>query len=357
MRSCRLLNTQPMITQLILGASLLFLAAASQAQQSTRVAFGCCMDHSSRQEVWDAVNHAQPEVFVFLGNTLDVEADDMDDLLDAYEVFNRFRGPRVLRRGSAVMSVWNKTDYSIDGHAGKTNPQRYAVRNHFLTFWREPATSERLFQEHGIAKSVIFGNEPQRVQVIVLDGRWNRDELEQVGWMERQTRRFNADLGPYQPNRAGDLLGDKQWQWLKEQLQKPAEVRILLSATPVLAPANGYDSWSMFPKEQDRLKSVLQELQPSGLILGVGDRLFGEFSNADDYLSYPLWQVTAGSINLGSDTPYSSVYRDGQAYEESRYGQIEVIWKEQPELVLTLRDVDGRPLDSRRLTLSELQSN
>ena len=220
MRCCRLLNTQSMITQLILGVSLLFFAAASQAQQSTRVAFGCCMDHSSRQDVWDAVNHAQPEVFVFLGNTLDVEADDMDDLLDAYDVFNRFRGPRVLRRGSAVMSVWNKTDYSIDGHGGKNNPQRYAVRNHFFDLLAEPATSERLFQEHGIAKSVIFGNEPQRVQVIVLDGRWNRDELEQVGWMERQTRRFNADLGPYQPNRAGDLLGDKQWQWLKEQLQK-----------------------------------------------------------------------------------------------------------------------------------------
>ncbi len=334
---------------------LLAFASSVSAQQSTRVAFGCCIDHTSRQEIWDAVNHAQPEVFVFLGDTVDVDADDMDDLLDAYEVFNRYRGPRVLRRNSAVMSVWNRNDYSLDGNGGKNNPNRYAVRNHFLTFWREPATSERLFQTHGIAKSVIFGNEPQRVQVIVLDGRWNRDPLTTVGWMERQTRRFNSDLGPYQANNTGTLLGDKQWQWLAEQLQKPAEVRIIMSATPVLAPANGYDSWALYKREQKRLKELLTELKPSGLLLASGDRFFGEFAKSDEFLSYPLWQVTPGTINFDGDTPYQSSYRDGKAFTESRYGQIEVIWKEQPELVLTLRDIDGRPLDSRKLNLSQLQ--
>ncbi|MAC33381.1 MULTISPECIES: phosphodiesterase [Idiomarina] len=334
---------------------LLVVACGASAQQTTRVAFGCCIDHTKRQNIWDAINHAQPEVFVFLGDTVDVDADDMEDLLDAYEVFNRYRGPRVLRRNSAVMSVWNRKDYSLDGKSGKNNPNRYAVRNHFLTFWREPVTSERLFQEHGIAKSVVFGTEPQRVQVIVLDGRWNRDPLNTVGWLEQQTRRFNAELGPYQPNNSGNLLGDEQWQWLAEQLKKPAEVRILMSATPILSPANGYDSWALYQRELTRLKKLLMELQPSGLLLASGDRLFGEFAQSGEFLSYPLWQVTPGTINFEGESPYQSHYRDGKAFTESRYGQIEVIWKEQPELVLTLRDVDGRPLDSRRIPLSQLQ--
>lgn len=344
-----------MLIRSVLLLLLLAVAFSASAQQTTRVAFGCCIDHTKRQEVWDAINHAQPEVFVFLGDTIDENAGDMDDLLGAYEVFNRYRGPRILRRDSAVMSVWNRNDYSLDGKSGKNNPNRYAVRNHFLTFWREPATSERLFQSHGIAKSVIFGSEPQRVQVIVLDGRWNRDALSQVGWMERQTRRFNADLGPYQSNNTGDLLGDEQWQWLAEQFEQPAEVRIIMSATPIIAPANGYDSWVLYQSEQQRLKELLTELKPSGLLLASGDRLFGEFAKSDEFLPYPLWQVTPGSVNFDGETPYSSVYRDGEAYPESRYGQIEVIWKEQPELELTLRDVDGRPLDTRRVPLSQLQ--
>lgn len=338
----------------LIGLSCI-LAASAMAQQTTRVAFGCCIDHQSRQVVWDAVNHAQPEVFVFLGDTIDVNADDMDDLLDAYEVFNRYRGPRVLRRDSAVMSVWNRQDYSIDGKRGKNNPKRSAVRNHFLTFWGEPVTSSRTFQQHGIAKSVIFGAAPQRVQVIVLDGRWNRDPLTSVSWLERQTRRFNSDLGPYQANPTGALLGEAQWSWLAEQLQQPAEVRIIMSATPIIAPANGYDSWALYPRELKRLKTLLSEQKSAGVVLATGDRGFGEFALAHEFLSYPLWQVTAGSVNAGGDTPYASVYREGDAYPDSRYGQIEVLWREQPELTLTLRDVNGRPLDSRVIPLSQLQ--
>ncbi|HAE90727.1 MAG TPA: phosphodiesterase, partial [Idiomarina sp.] len=55
----------------------------------------------------------------------------------------------------------------------------------FLTFWREPLTSERMFQEHGIAKSFIIGEAPQRVQVILLDTRWAREPLKKRGLLER----------------------------------------------------------------------------------------------------------------------------------------------------------------------------
>ena len=203
----------PLAKLIYVVITLLVAVAPALAQQSTRVAFGCCMDHSERQDVFDALNLADPEVFVFLGNTVDVDAGDMDDMLEAYDVLNRFRGPKVLRRQSAVMSMWNRTDYAIDGQAGTNNPLKYAVRNHFLTFWREPISSPRMFQEHGIAKAVVFGEAPQRVQVIMLDGRWNRDPLTRVGWVERLTRALDSEQGPYLPNPSANLLGDAHWQW------------------------------------------------------------------------------------------------------------------------------------------------
>ncbi|AVJ56566.1 phosphodiesterase [Idiomarina sp. OT37-5b] len=341
-----------MVLRLLLGVLLTVTVASNvAAQQSTRVAFGCCMDHSERQEVFDALNLADPEVFVFLGDTVDVDAGDMDDMLEAYEVLNRFRGPRLLRRQSAVMAVWNRMDYQIDGYSGANNPLKYAVRNHFLTFWREPISSPRMFQQHGIAKSVIFGDAPQRVQVILLDGRWNRDALSRVGWFERLKRSFDDNLGPYQASPGGRLLGDEQWQWLREQLQKPAEVRVLMSATPFFAPLNGYDSWAMYAQEQQRLQQLLQEVQPNGLVLAVGDRGFGELVKVDGILEYPLWQVTSGYLSAESHTPYAYNERQGKAQENARYGQIEVRWQQTPELILSLRDVDGRALLEQTLTL------
>lgn len=341
----------------LIGGIILFVSSGVIAQQSTRVAFGCCFDHSERQLTFDALTHADPEAFVFLGNGLDVDADDMDDLLEAYEVFNRFRAPKVMRRQSAVMSVWNLSDYRINGQAGIDNPLKYAVRNHYLTFWREPASSSRMFQQHGIAKSMVLGSAPQRVQIIILDGRWNRDPLATVGWLEQQLRKFDENKGPYQINSAGRLLGDDQWQWLAEQLKKPAEVRIVMSATPFFAPANGFDSWAMYPRAQQRLLELLGELQPSGVVLAVGDRGFGELSKVNDVLPYPLWQVTAGSIESADSTPYRSEYRQGPAIEASRFGQIEVIWNDNPDLRLSLQNVDGRILHSQTLSLSQLQIN
>lgn len=340
------------VKHLLLVSALLLLSFQIGAQQSTRIAFGCCMDHRERQAVFDTLTFADPEVFVYLGNTLDVSADDMDDMLEAYDVFNRFRGPKVLRRQSAVLSVWNKTDYQIAGHAGANNPLKYAVRNHFLTFWREPISSPRMFQQHGIAKAVIFGESPHRVQVIVLDGRWNRDALTEVDWFERIRRSFDAETGTYLPNPAGTLLGEEQWQWLREQLQQPAEVRVLMSATPFFAPANGYDSWALYAREQQRLIDMLQQLQPKRLVLASGARGFGELVKIDGVLTYPLWQVTSGYLSDDSATPYNYAQRHGGAYQESRYGQIEVRWETAPEVILTLRDVDGRALTEQTVEFS-----
>ncbi|TDP33267.1 alkaline phosphatase D [Idiomarina aquatica] len=343
----------PLAKLIYVVITLLVAVAPALAQQSTRVAFGCCMDHSERQDVFDALNLADPEVFVFLGNTVDVDAGDMDDMLEAYDVLNRFRGPKVLRRQSAVMSMWNRTDYAIDGQAGTNNPLKYAVRNHFLTFWREPISSPRMFQEHGIAKAVVFGEAPQRVQVIMLDGRWNRDPLTRVGWVERLTRALDSEQGPYLPNPSANLLGDAQWQWLAEQLQEPAEVRVLMSATPFFAPLNGYDSWAMYATEQQRLVEMLQQLQPQGLVLATGDRGFGELAKIDDVLSYSLWQVTSGYLSSASEAPYRFEQRHGDALEQARYGQIEVRWQDTPELILSLRDVDGRALVEQSVGLTD----
>ena len=341
-----------------LGLAIVFtvtFALAAQAQQSTRIALGCCVDQSERQAVWDALNLAEPEVFALLGNGVSADADDMDELLAAYEVFNRYRGPRLLRRNSAFVSTWGADDYSIDGHEGADNPQRYAVRNHFLTFWREPLTSPRMFQEHGIAKSFIVGEAPQRVQIILLDTRWAREPLKTKGVFARIGHYFDDNTGPYQVGPTHRLLGEGQWQWLEEQLKKDAEVRVILSEMPFVAPQNGFPSWALFTQEQQRLFALIDNLEVKHVLFGHGGVHFGQIVKAPQLLDYPVWQVSSGTINRSDETPYQFNQRQGSGEPSTRFGMIEITWLEQPTVTLSLRDVNGRSLSSTMINLSELQ--
>lgn len=117
--------------QVSLLIALLLVTMTSYAQQSTRVAFGCCANHAERQPVFDALTLADPDVFVFLGNTLDVSADDMDELLEAYEVFNRFRGPEFCAVNRRSCQYGTSTTMRSMGNAGSITK---AVTRYVITF-------------------------------------------------------------------------------------------------------------------------------------------------------------------------------------------------------------------------------
>ena len=49
------------------------------------------------------------------------------------------------------------------------------------------------------------------------------------------------------------VLGEAQWKWLEEQLQVPAEVRLIGSSIQVVAEDHGWEKWTNFPHERERL--------------------------------------------------------------------------------------------------------
>mgnify|MGYP000557249939 FL=1 len=50
-----------------------------------------------------------------------------------------------------------------------------------LDFWQEPKDSPRRTRDSGIYTSYMYGEESQRVQVIMPDLRWNRPALSSIG--------------------------------------------------------------------------------------------------------------------------------------------------------------------------------
>ncbi|MFX9912103.1 hypothetical protein ABTP43_20035, partial [Acinetobacter baumannii] len=79
---------------------------------------------------------------------------------------------RALRAQVPVVATWDDHDYGEDD-AGGEYPMKEQSRRIFLDFWGEPVDSLRR-ERDGVYTSYTFGPEGRRVQLILLDLRYNR---------------------------------------------------------------------------------------------------------------------------------------------------------------------------------------
>ena len=60
------------------------LCFAQQEQPITKIAFGSCASQDFPQVVWDAINDARPDLFIFLGDNIYADTTDMDVMRKCY---------------------------------------------------------------------------------------------------------------------------------------------------------------------------------------------------------------------------------------------------------------------------------
>src|SRR5512135_2232554 len=82
------------------------------------------------------------------------------------------------RAGALVAATGEDHDFGEDDARGDY-PQKEASRQIFLDFWGEPAASPRRARD-GVYASYVFGPPGQRVQLILLDLRYNRTPLKRM---------------------------------------------------------------------------------------------------------------------------------------------------------------------------------
>lgn len=77
----------------------------------------------------------------------------------------------------------------------------------------------------------------------------------------------------------GDMLGSRQWKWLETSLStSSADVNIIVSSIQVSTTNPVVESWGHFPIAKDRLFTLFQKYDPSGLLLLSGDVHHAEIS-------------------------------------------------------------------------------
>lgn len=320
------------------------------------IAFGSCANQSKPQLIWNAVIASRPDLFLFLGDNIYGDTTDMDVLRARYALLGRNEGYQRLLATTPVIATWDDHDYGAND-AGAEYPQKYESKQIFLDFFGEPANSERRLRDGGIYTAYSYGPPAQRIQVILLDTRWDRAPLVRVNEAEAAVRRLHQ-VGPYlaNPDPHARLLGEDQWRWLEEQLRQPATIRIIGTSIPFLQEGTGWETWSNFPAEQARLRTLINDTHANGILFLTGDTHRAQFSKRTQGVPYPFWEVNSSGLTENVDWPAPDSSRLGGYYTEDNYGLLRIDWREaDPEITMEIRDVDNDLVLQNTIRLSELQ--
>lgn len=345
-----------MLTLFLLTAILIAQTAGQakrDAQQTiSRIAFGSCARQDQPQPIWEPINDSKPDLFLFIGDNIYGDTEDMVLMKSKYDQLAAIPGFAKLRRRVPILATWDDHDFGVND-GGANYAQRAASQKLLLDFFGEPANSPRR-QREGVYDEKIYGPAGQRVQIILLDTRYHRSPLKAAPRGTGEEGRYTTDADPHKT-----MLGPAQWKWLEEQLRQPAELRIIASSIQVIAEDHGWEKWMNFAPERQRLFNLIRTTKATGVLFISGDRHLAELSMMDGGVGYPLYDLTASGMNNAS-----KVWR---RFEENRhriatlnwgdnFGLITIDWQQaDPLIALQVRDSAGDIRIQQKLPLSLLQ--
>jgi alkaline phosphatase D len=324
--------------------------ALSSNSVITRFAFGSCVNENRDMKFWDVIAAQKPQAFLLIGDnvygdTRPTNGADIPTLTASYRKlssrveFDRFR------RSVPMMTTWDDHDYGANDAGGAFAYKEWAEKI-YETYW---SSSDEVKARPGVYESRIVGPEGKRVQFIILDSRFFRSDLAVMPYRDP-----GPALGWYIPNMdpKASILGNAQWDWLAQELSKPAELRFIISSTQVITDAHNFEGWTNFPKERDRLYALLANKKVSNAIFLTGDRHSGAFYKTQlPGLSKPLWDFTSSSLNFafgkgdgGEREP--DPRRTGGLWGIPNFGQIDIDWSAKT-VKMTLRKEDGSVIEEQ----------
>ncbi len=320
-----------------------------------RIAFGSCAKENRRQPIWDAVVDARPELFVFLGDNVYGDTEDMAVLAGKYARLAAQPGFQKLKGQAGIVATWDDHDYGADD-VGRDYPMKRESKKLFLDFFGEPAGSPRRLRDGGIYTSYVFGPPGRRVQILMLDCRWDRTDVLFVDEKEKAQRRAeNRGYRKANPDPAARMLGEDQWAWLEVELSKPAELRIVGTSTPFAMEFTGTETWANFPLEKERMIRLIERTRARGMIFISGDTHWCEVSKMTDGVPYPIWDITSSGLNRAARRIRVNRYRIGEAVARHNFGLLTIDWDGPKALVrVETRGVDGKAIHAQAIDVGTL---
>ncbi|MEQ9461628.1 MAG: alkaline phosphatase D family protein [Phycisphaeraceae bacterium] len=319
-----------------------------------RIAFGSCLRQGRPQPIWDVINAMTPDLFIFAGDNVYADTEDMAVMRGVYSELAARPGFAKLKSSTPILATWDDHDYGVND-GGKEYPKKAESQREFLEFWGVPTDSPR-YDREGVYHSVVVGPEGKRTQIILLDTRYHRDDLERLPEDQRKH-------GPYaeRDDQSATMLGEAQWAWLAEELKKPAELRLIVSSIQVVANEHGWERWSALPWQRDKLFQTIEDSEAEGVIFLSGDRHHGEVSVCGGTGPYMSVDVTSSGLNSAGGriiTEENHHRASENAVGDNHFGLLDIDWSgEYPQVRIRLIDEQERAqfddsLDTKKLTFT-----
>ncbi|MDG2125059.1 MAG: alkaline phosphatase D family protein [Verrucomicrobiales bacterium] len=319
------------------------------------VAFGSCAKESAKQPIWEAVVAKDPGLFLFLGDNIYGDTDDMDVMRAKYAKLGAIAGYQKVKARCRVLATWDDHDFGRND-AGAEYEHKVGSQKELLRFFEEPEDSPRWKREGVYGDWMFDGGEGRRLQVILLDTRYFRSRMVRV---DKEKEKEN--YGPYTRNEAvgATVLGGAQWAWLEEVLKKPADLRLVGTSIQAVPDGHGWEKWGNFPAERERLFGLVKKTRANGVVLLSGDRHLGEISvlAAEAGVGYPLYEVTSSGLTQAGGGRYEepNEWRVNEIYRSRNFGTVRVDW-DRGRVKLELWDVGGGLVNGVETSLDALRS-
>lgn len=309
-----------------------------------RVCFGSCSSQDKSQPILNTIVNKHPDLFIYLGDNIYGDTENMNILEKKY--YNLCIKPEFINLISHVktLAVWDDHDYGIND-GGKEYPKKQASKERFMKFWGEENNTERNAHE-GIYASYYWGDDAHRVQLILLDCRTFRDKL----ISDARGYAVNYDAN-------SSMLGSTQWAWLKNELAKPAKIRIIGSSTQFSRTHNGYEAWANFPLEQDKMLQTIKDTKANGVVFISGDIHLGELSKLNSIGTYPIYDLTSSGLTQLEGTDIPNGNRIGASELNYNFGMIDIDWNDTADILLQLKigTIEGDERNIETIHLNDLK--
>ena len=311
----------------------------------THIAIGSCCNQYLNMSIFKYIKNKNPDLYIALGDNMYADnilnLDFASFLQSQYGLLTNNFDFNSLKTSIPCIATWDDHDYGKN-NAGAEFTYKLVSKDKFLTFWNVPANSDRRTHE-GIYTSYMYGDAAHKVQVIVLDCR------NFLNVISSEPISATSDTNK-------TILGATQWAWLKQELQKPALVRIVVSSTQMCTEHNGWEAWANYPHEIDRFFRTVKEANAEGVFVVSGDVHYAEFSKRTKAGQYPIYDFTASGLTHTENAAAPNQYREGSAYVNLNFGMINIDWNASPVTITwDVCDNVGNVKQQKVISLDELK--
>lgn len=300
----------------------------------TRIGFGSCGNQDAPEPIWSTIEKTNPNLFVYLGDTVYSSKPEQKPLLDQYKKLDKIPEYRSIREKVPFLAMWDDHDFGEnDGGSSYANKDQY--KKEFLSYWKYLKESIPLNQ-NGIYHSKIIGPKNKTVQIILLDLRYNRSPLKKAENPTDPLKKYDVNY-----DKSATMLGDAQWQWFENELKKKSQVKVIISTIQLIANDHGFERWGEFPLERQKFFDLLKKTKAKNVVVISGDRHIGTLAKTEIKGWGTLYDLTASSINRASNfTETDQTYVD-KPYSGENFGLLNIDWKNK-KMTLELRDIESK---------------